>query len=532
MSTASASTSTADTTLAETLEGISVKDPDYFTTNHDWQRASSIFLNLTNIMSCEEIPVHLLRRAGRAIGSMQKEKKTQLVNEFWESATSVQRRKLGAIAEREALLEEHTTNAVYSTYRQGRIVQEKLARRLEDTDLGLQKKVYNKSINSVTIHYVLIEDFSPVRDVPHLQRAHTPDEEEEISLYDTFPVHIYKQPVPNPFLVRNKHDHDIDEEDDEFNADLTIVGGKSIDWIISGINIREKLAKYQLDVNPPKTNPEYYDIIFFNLNDEDGFLGTLDKGIVAQMRKEIRRPEVDTNDNMNQEIKSFLKSIIDRDIKKTKENLNHRNAKKIDSFEKRVKVMEDVNLFYDPMSEGTYIINVLAPILDYFFNKNKKDWLVSYGETCLKACAQDVNSNKKDVEHRSSGKKIDTIICMREEDKEFSVTEVSGPPLKNDWAHFWGDRMKIMKMLKTLMNKFAKLKPSSDITLIKLYGLQAYLNELTIYEFQLKYTEIYTTEAILTFPLPKTWADMAKADEAIMGLLKYERLLSEGLRTI
>ncbi|CAJ0879450.1 1648_t:CDS:2 [Entrophospora sp. SA101] len=36
MSTASASTSTADTTLAETLEGISVKDPDYFTTNHDW----------------------------------------------------------------------------------------------------------------------------------------------------------------------------------------------------------------------------------------------------------------------------------------------------------------------------------------------------------------------------------------------------------------------------------------------------------------------------------------------------------------
>ncbi|CAJ0751542.1 21307_t:CDS:2 [Entrophospora sp. SA101] len=353
MSTASASTSTADTTLAETLEGISVKDPDYFTTNHDWsllgfllyrQQCSDFLpnkgeehhrysLSLTNIMSCEEIPVHLLRRAGRAIGSMQKEKKTQLVKEFWESATSVQRRKLGAIAEREALLEEHTTNAVYSTYRQGRIVQEKLAKRLEDTDLGLQKK--DDQTNHPPTKRTRIEDFSPVRDVPHLQQAHTPDEEEEISLYDTFPVHIYKQPVPNPFLVGNKHDHDIDEEDDEFNADLTIVGGKSIDWIISGINIREKLAKYQLDVNPPKTNPEYYDIIFFNLNDEDGFLGTLDKGIVAQMRKEIRRPEVDTNDNMNQEIKSFLKSIIDRDIKKTKENLNHRNAKKIDSFEKR-----------------------------------------------------------------------------------------------------------------------------------------------------------------------------------------------------
>ncbi|CAB4429422.1 unnamed protein product [Rhizophagus irregularis] len=381
---------------------------------------------------------------------------------------------------------------------------------------------------------------------PHLQheQTHTPDryiitqedeEEKEDSLYDIFPVHIHKQPEPNPFLVGN---HNIDEEGDEFNADLTIVGGKSTDWIINGINIREKLTNYQLEVNPPKTHPEYYDILFFNINDEDGFLRTLDKSIVAQMRKEIKMAEVDLK---NQEIKLFMKNIIDRDIKKTKENLNHRNAETIDSFEKRftlhfvshmVKVMEDVNLFHDPMSEGTYIVKVLAPILDYFFDKKKKDWRVSYGETCLKACAKDVNSSKKDDERRSSGKKIDTIICMREEDKEFSVTEVSGPPLKNDWTHFMGDRMKIMKMLKTLMNQFAKLNPSSDITLIKLFGLQAYLNELTIYEFKLKYTEVYTTEAILTFPLPKTWADMANADKAIMGLLKYENLLSESEKTI
>ncbi|CAG8492406.1 13779_t:CDS:2 [Acaulospora colombiana] len=243
---------------------------------------------------------------------------------------------------------------------------------------------------------------------------------------------------PNPFLVGNQNDHNIDEEGDEFNAYLTIVGGKSADWIINGNNIREKLTNYQLEANPPKTHPEYYDIIFFNLNDEGGFLSTLDKGIVAQMRKDIKMAEVDSK---NQEIKLFMKNIIDRDIKKTKENLR---------------------------------------------------------------------------------KKIDTIICMREEDKEFSVTEVSGPPLKNDWTLFMGDRMKIMKMLKTLMNQFAKLNPSSDITLIRLFGLQAYLNELTIYEFKLKYTEVYTTEAILTFPLPKTWADMVNSDKAIMGLLKYE----------
>ncbi|GBC06072.1 hypothetical protein RclHR1_06600006 [Rhizophagus clarus] len=207
------------------------------------------------------------------------------------------------------------------------------------------------------------------------------------------------------------------------------------------------------------------------------------------MRKEIKRAKVDTNDNMNQEIKLFLKRIVHRDIKKIKENLDQ-NAEEIGSFEKgfvlhfvkhMVELIDDVNLFNDSMSEGTYIVNVLTPIFGYFFNKKEKDWLVSYGEACLNACAIDINSNKKDDERRSSGKKIDTIISMT----------------KNDWTHFTGD-----------------------------------LNELTIYEFQLKYSEIYTMEAIFTFSLPKIWADMAKADKAIIGLLKYERLLSESSKTI
>ncbi|POG79618.1 hypothetical protein GLOIN_2v454194 [Rhizophagus irregularis DAOM 181602=DAOM 197198] len=61
-------------------------------------------LNLREIMGCEETPVHLLRRAGRAISSIQTEKKSQLIDEFWKSATSMQRRKIEAVAEREALL--------------------------------------------------------------------------------------------------------------------------------------------------------------------------------------------------------------------------------------------------------------------------------------------------------------------------------------------------------------------------------------------------------------------------------------------
>ncbi|CAG8445341.1 1117_t:CDS:2 [Funneliformis mosseae] len=115
-------------------------------------------------------------------------------------------------------------------------------------------------------------------------------EKKECSLYDTFLIHIHKRPELNPFLVNN---HDTDEEDNEFDADLTIISRKSTDWIISRINIREKLTNYQFEVNSPKTHPKYYDINFFNLNDGDSFLRILDKSIIVQMRKEIKMAKAD-----------------------------------------------------------------------------------------------------------------------------------------------------------------------------------------------------------------------------------------------
>ncbi|CAI2187977.1 7419_t:CDS:2, partial [Funneliformis geosporum] len=92
-----------------------------------------------------------------------------------------------------------------------------------------------------------------------------------------------------------------------------------------------------------------------------------------------------------------------------------------------------------------------------FFNDNNKDgFLRTLDENIIEKMLDD---------------KIDTIISLREEDEEFSVTEVNA---KNDWSHFKGDRMKITKILKTLTNRFAELNPSSDISLVRLYGLQEY----------------------------------------------------------
>lgn len=81
-------------------------------------------------------------------------------------------------------------------------------------------------------------------------------------------------------------------------------------------------------------------------------------------------------------------------------------------------------MLLEPISEETYIVSVLGPILDQIFLKHEENWRVKYGETCLKASAKECNTQKEDDNRRSPGKKIDTIITLREEDEEFSVIEV------------------------------------------------------------------------------------------------------------
>lgn len=49
------------------------------------------------------------------------------------------------------------------------------------------------------------------------------------------------------------------------------------------------------------------------------------------------------------------------------------------------ELIENRNIFLEDMSEGTFIVMVLAQILRQFFIKNKGDWRMKFGETCLKA---------------------------------------------------------------------------------------------------------------------------------------------------
>ncbi|CAG8715816.1 hypothetical protein RhiirA1_472030 [Rhizophagus irregularis] len=87
-------------------------------------------------------------------------------------------------------------------------------------------------------------------------------------------------------------------------------------------------------------------------------------------------------------------------------------------------------------------------------------------------------------------------------------------------------------MLKTLMNRFAKLCLSLNVRTIKLYGVQVYAYQVIVYEFKLQFSKIYTVRVELRFSIPKTWKDMKNSYETVIRFLKLERLLCESSTTI
>lgn len=134
------------------------------------------------------------------------------------------------------------------------------------------------------------------------------------------------------FSHKRKYAFDTEEEEDsgeEYSADKTIIGGRNTTWVVDGINIRQKLTRYQEEKNLTKSKPEYYDVIFFNNKNRDGFLGTLPESTIIKMNKEM----MEEIKGAEEDIRSLLSKIIDRDIHRTKENLKEQQKHNA-SFEK------------------------------------------------------------------------------------------------------------------------------------------------------------------------------------------------------
>jgi len=69
-------------------------------------------------------------------------------------------------------------------------------------------------------------------------------------------------------------------------------------------------------------------------------------------------------------------------------------------------------------------------------------------------------------------------MLLAELNIEFAIVEVSGPPCNPDHAHYVGDRNKIAKNLKSILN-FIRIKHSGDFEdfrKIKVVGVQIYEN--------------------------------------------------------
>jgi hypothetical protein len=97
------------------------------------------------------------------------------------------------------------------------------------------------------------------------------------------------------------------------------------------------------------------------------------------------------------------------------------------------------------------------------------------GEISLFASAEDYDLTKDDEEDRSSGRKID-IVWTTLPKLEFAIGEVSGPPNQRQHSHFFGDKLKIAKMLKVMLNRIVRVYEGigESLSLLKLYGLQIY----------------------------------------------------------
>lgn len=82
--------------------------------------------------------------------------------------------------------------------------------------------------------------------------------------------------------------------------------------------------------------------------------------------------------------------------------------------------------------------------------------------------------------------------------------EVSGPPCNPDHAHYVGDRNKIAKNLKSILN-FIRIKHSGDFEdfrKIKVVGVQIYENVFYVYSLSMPFAGIYYFKLEMTFDSP------------------------------
>ncbi|RGB23456.1 hypothetical protein C1646_535174 [Rhizophagus diaphanus] len=227
--------------------------------------------------------------------------------------------------------------------------------------------------------------------------------------------------------------------------------------------------------------------------------------------------------NERQNVKAYLKVFMEKmtwkqldvAIKAEKKKLRvsekwkHKSLKLAKIFKDQFE--NDRNMLTKEQTEYNYIINFISRLFKLMFKEDDEvelDW----GEKTLKAAAILKNQSLRDDYRRSHGNKIDLLLSINEILLEMSIMEVSGAPCETDHSHYVGDRNKIAKMLKIIINNIAINYPGDFGMLrkIKFFGIQIYAHTFYVYSMSMPFPATYYYKLEYKFTCPKTMRTLHK----------------------
>ncbi|CAG8589392.1 10615_t:CDS:10 [Ambispora leptoticha] len=294
-------------------------------------------------------------------------------------------------------------------------------------------------------------------------------------------------------------------------------------WIVCDTDVRDLLVKWKQAKPRPRTDLAFYDIIDITPGSNSDFVQSLPDDAVQDMKqsKTFPTPNVDNVDEMKNYIIDFIKTnefrnFVDESYLKTRAN----NKTKfvwdylnilVESFE-RDNDLTDYNL-----SEFGYREIFFTPLIRSLFRGTHREMNIYFGEKYLFASTED----------RNFGRKIDIIWSMKLTDLEFSIGEISGPPNQLDHSHFFNDKIKIAKMLKVIINRIVKKYGGTgmDLSLVKLYGLHVYYNEVIVYEMSIPFRGLY----IFCEVMRSNEVEIGLILQSVSVFLKFKELLEKSL---
>ncbi|CAG8818087.1 29650_t:CDS:10 [Gigaspora margarita] len=296
---------------------------------------------------------------------------------------------------------------------------------------------------------------------------------------------------------------DYNDELDKLAKETTLQSNG--EWIIgtNKVNVRDLLTLWQNEKKRPHNDLAYYDIIDITPGTNSDFVKKRSKDEFDEIMK-YGSPIPDIN---NSDIKELIVEMVkEPDFQKARKN----------------------DLLNENLSERMYREVFFTPIMQSLFQKLREDMKIS-----LFASAEDFDLIKNDEEDRSSGRKID-IVWTTSPKIEFAIGEVSGPPNRRHHPHFFGDKLKIAKMLKVMLNRIVRIigGVGESLSLLKLYGLQIYDHTAFVYEMTVPYKGLYVFREVQRFQLPTNRNNVVLLCRSVLKFLLFKEMLIQSLNNL